>query len=70
MTPRLTPAQNALLRQLRDAGGTGVPVDHIRGVAADKTLQGLVRRGVASISFGRAFAIRPPIGEMPDGDAA
>lgn len=53
---KLTPPQAALLRKLRDVGATGLPIDQIRGTAADKTLTGLARRQLVTISFGRAYA--------------
>lgn len=52
---KLTPPQHALLRQIRAAGSRGLPV----ALCHDSTLSGLVRRGVAIITFGRAYLSDP-----------
>lgn len=55
---KLTPRQRELQEQITEAGAVGLAVDTIRGVAASKTLDSLVRRGLVTISFGRAYRRR------------
>lgn len=57
MTDKLsTAATDVLHRKLDRAGGTGIDVDRLSPTEL-KTLETLVRRNKASISFGRAFRV-------------
>lgn len=62
MPGKKTPAQNIMLRRLQKAGALGLSVDQLH----DLTLSGLVRRGHATVSFGRAYAANRL--EQPDDD--
>lgn len=57
--PKTTPAQNRLLRllQSREYYDNGLPLDEIRGVAHDKTIAGLERRGMAVVMADRLFLV-------------
>lgn len=51
-TVKKTVAQNLLLKNLRKAGASGIPVERCHSL----TLAGLVRRGDAVVTFGRAYS--------------
>ena len=53
---KTTPAQNRVLRQLRERPIHGVPLGDLRGVAVSRTLEALQRRGLAVVMTGRVYA--------------